>query len=68
MIELSSIRTAAIKAEAERLENGHRWPDVNECDWFDTSSGPEYEYLCTVSPATILELLEELEDLRKLAK
>lgn len=68
MTDYANIRTAAINAEAERLDNGHRWPEVDECDWFDTSSGPEYEYLCSVSPRIILDLLEELDELRKMKK
>lgn len=64
MSDYSLLKVVAEAAEAERLENDHRWPEVGECDWFDTSSGPEYEYLCNASPATILNLLAENERLR----
>lgn len=64
MSDYSLLKVVAEAAEAERLENGHRWPEAYECDWFDTSSGPEYEYLCSVSPATVLELIAENESLR----
>lgn len=63
MSDYSLLKVAAEAAEAERLENGHRWPEVDECDWFDTSSGPEYEYLCSVSPATVLGLIAEIQRL-----
>jgi hypothetical protein len=59
------LKSAAEAAEIERLDNGHRWPEADECDWFDTSSGPEYEYLCAASPVTIMSLLAENESLRK---
>lgn len=65
MSDWTLLRVAAEAAEAERLENAHRWPQVDECDWFDTSSGPEYEYLCAVSPTTVLALIDENESLRK---
>jgi len=58
------LKAAAETAEAERIENGHRWPEVDECDWFDTSSGHEYEYLCAASPTTVMSLLAENESLR----
>lgn len=65
MSDYSLLKVFAEAAESERLENGHRWPEVDECDWFDTGSGPEYEYLCSVSPTTVLVLLSENESLHK---
>lgn len=68
MSDYGELKKAAEAAEAERVESGHRWPDANESDWLDTSSGPEYEYLCAVSPVAVLGLIAENERLELLVK
>lgn len=65
MSDWTTLKAAAEIAEAERVELCQMWPQVDSDDWFDTSFGPEYEYLCEASPENILALIAENESLRR---
>jgi hypothetical protein len=59
--ELKRLAEAAIKSGSE---SGERWPQDD--DWFEPERyGAELEYVKSISPTTVLELIAENEALRK---